>query len=181
MRTISILTVLALCAGCGTLNPATFGKTFYKQSFVDKEGDTLGANGQVLAGQNTEYHLEIKAPAGVKLDDLTGAQYKWDAEHGEFAVNKSGTTDTTGQMEIIKAVVEAITTSTNNALSLAAPLVGQSIAGRQANEAASIQSRAELQKMIADIVKEALKAQAQPAPSPLTDIPAQPLRLPGTN
>lgn len=161
LRTISIIAALALCTGCGTLNPATFGKTYYKQSFED---------GDVTTGQTTKYNIEIKAPAGVKLDDLTGMTYKWDPEKGEITVNKSGTTDTTGQVEIIKVVTEAITTSTNNALSLAAPLVGANIAGNQSNEAARISSRAELQKMIADIVRETLKAQQ----------PAQPLRLPGT-
>lgn len=184
LKTISIVLCLALCAGCAGMTPALAGKTTYSQSFSDAEAATVDG-----PGQTTTYTLNIKAPAGVKLDDITGMQYIWDPEKGSISINKSGTTDSTAQAQALietnKQLTDALVGSLQSAMTLAAPLVGQSIAGRQANQAAQIQSDAVLQGRIADIVDRAVQGALQrqgaagrvytspllPAGSPLADIP----------
>ena len=66
---------------------------------------------------------------------------------------------------------------------LAAPLVGQSIAGRQANEAARIQSNAAFRAQLIEALKElGVKPAPVPplVPTPEDDVLGVPLTLPGT-
>lgn len=168
----SLVVVLALFAGCGTLNPAVFGKTFYKQSFEDVEPDVITETGTIARGQSTKYNIEIKAPAGVKLDDITGMEYKWTPEEGFIAVNKSGTTDTSGQVEVINATTNAISSSVANIANIAGTLVGQKIQSDSLNQAAELANKAALQSMITEIVKQVIAQQVTPpADTPLVDLP----------
>lgn len=168
LKMISLVAVLALCAGCGTIAPAVYGKTFYKQSFEDVEPDAVTETGEIVKGAKTTYHLEIKAPAGVKLDDITGMEYKWDQQQGFIAVNKSGTTDTSGQVEVINATTNAIGSGVANVAAVAGALTGQKLqfdaddkARDDANDAASDQR-------IADIVEKVIdkKLNKKPATPP---------------
>jgi hypothetical protein len=169
-KMISLLAAVAvMCAGCAGITPALAGKTTYSQTFEDIEPAT--ADG---AGQTTKYTLNIKAPAGVKLDDITGMAYTWDTEKGQITINKSGTTDSTAQavaiVEAQKQIVDAILAGFTTAAQLAAPLVGQNIAGTQANEAARIQTKAAFRAQLIEALKE-LGVQPPPVP-PLVPTPA---------
>lgn len=183
-KIISFIAVLALCAGCGTVAPAVYGKTFYKQSFEDVEPDTITETGQVAKGQATKYNLEIKAPAGVKLDDITGMEYTWDPEKGRIAVNKSGTTDTTGSVEVINATTSAIGSGVAGVASIAGALTGQhmEIQGAQAatNSANKFAIRSQLLEIAKDpqaradfiqMLREFGFTPIKPADSPGADLP----------
>mgnify|MGYP001354336324 CR=1 FL=1 len=164
-KMISLIAVLALCAGCGTINPAVYGKTFYKQSFEDAEPDTVTADGQIAKGQVTKYNLEIKAPAGVKLDDITGMEYTWDPEKGRIAVNKSGTTDTTGSVEVINATTSAIGSGVNGVVSAAAALTGQKLQFDAEDSARDDANDAALEARIANIVERVIDKKLKPKPA----------------
>lgn len=180
-KPISLALMLALCAGCAGMTPALAGKTTYSQAFEDSEAAT--ADGP---GQTTKYTLNIKAPAGVKLDDITGMSYTWDPDKGQITINKSGTTDSTAQavaiVEAQKQVVDAMLAGFTTAAQLAGPLVGQSIAGNQANDAARIQSNATFRAQLIEALKELGVKPAPPlVPTPQDDILGVPLTLPSTS
>lgn len=176
LKMISLIAVLALCAGCGTVAPSVYGKTFYKQSFEDVEPDSVTETGEIVKGAKTTYHLEIKAPAGVKLDDITGMEYKWDQEQGFIAVNKSGTTDTSGQVEVINATTNAIGSGVANVAAVAGALVGQKIdvgaedAAR--DDAMRIQREDRVMQFLEGLSKRLSKIEAaQPKPTAPADSP----------
>lgn len=174
-KIISLIAVLALCAGCAPLTPALAGKTTYSQTFEDSEAGTV-VDGVAVPGQSTKYTLNIKAPAGVKLDDITGMTYTWDPEKGQITINKSGTTDSTAQLQGIIEVNKDTIGLANNALSLAAPIVGTKIQGDQTNDAAQIQSDAVFRANLIAALKELgvlklSKPATPPADSPGADLP----------
>jgi len=182
LKMISLVAVLALCAGCGTVAPAVYGKTFYKQSFEDVEPDSVTETGEIVKGAKTTYHLEIKAPAGVKLDDITGMEYKWDQEQGFIAVNKSGTTDTTGQVEVINATTNAIGSGVAGVAAVAGALTGQKLDLDAANDARDdsrkdkaldgvLNALERFEQRLANIEAAQPKPAAPPADSPGVDLP----------
>lgn len=172
MRNVLILSLaFLLLTGCATQMPSLAGKTSYKQTFRDVE----------TGGNTTEYSLEIKAPAGVKLDDLTGMKYTWDPEKGEIAINKSGATDTTGQAAAIvqtnQRIMDSLDHANDNAAGLvrdlapiAAPLIGQQLTNKATSDAADAVNKAQLQQLIAEAVKAAL-AQKPVKPAPVVTPP----------
>ena len=151
--TILLIVVLALVAqGCGTLAPAVYGKTRYDMTF----GDKLGPDADGVGGQDTTFAVHVVAPAGVKLEDLVNMNYDWNADQsGKIAVSKNATTDTTGQVEIIKAAIEAQTAAFNTGITAGAGLLGQAIpvAGElvgqhMTNQAAQAQTNAANQQAL---------------------------------
>lgn len=85
--------------GCGTLpGGALAGKTSYQVEFSDTTAD-----------QDTQYRMNIKAPAGVDLASVTGMTYDWKPDgSGSIAVSQDQTTDTTAQSQ---ALVQSTATS----------------------------------------------------------------------
>ena len=172
-KVLCAVVALITLAGCASVTPALAGKTTYSQTFEDIEGSTI-SEGVVAPGQTTKYTLNIKAPAGVKLDDITGMAYDWSATDGKIAINKSGTTDSTAQAQALietnKQLTELVNASMQALISAAAPLVGQSIAGSQANEAARIQNQAAFRAQLIEALKE-LGVQPKPVvENPAADI-----------
>ena len=174
-KVLCAVVALITLAGCASVTPALAGKTTYSQTFEDTEAASV-ENGVVAPGQTTKYTLNIKAPAGVKLDDITGMAYDWSATDGKIAINKSGTTDSTAQAQALietnKQLTELVNASMQALISAAAPLVGQSIAGNQANEAARIQTQAAFRAQLVEALRE-LGVPTQPE-TPLTDVPVVP-------
>ena len=169
MRIIVLLSIAALAiSGCASTGLS--GKTTYIQTFEDIEAAT--ADGP---GQTTKYGLNIKAPAGVKLDELTSMTYKWSPTEGLIAVNSDSKTDTTLQaqaiVEVTKMQTDLINSLTQALISAAAPIVGTKVQGDVQNQAASIANRAQLQALIADMVNKAIAAQQPPA----NPLPVNPL------
>lgn len=149
----NIVLIIALCAltGCGTLAPSVYGKTTYDMKFGDKLSPAADGTG----GQDTTFSVFVKAPAGVKIEDLVSMGYDWTPDSGKIAVSKQANQDTTGQVEVIKAALEAQTAAVATTVGLigqlapiAGGLVGQhmDIQGAQAqtNAANQFQLRQQL-------------------------------------
>jgi len=154
--------------------PSLAGKTTYSQTFEDIEAGTAPG----VPGQTTRYTLNIKAPAGVKLDDITSMQYDWNTENGKIAINKSAQTDTTQQaasivqaqqqqLEFGSKFLEALTSIAN----LAAPLVGQHMQIQGTNEAAAMAAKI-------DALTKILQAQQAAKPTTTAAPATAPARLP---
>jgi hypothetical protein len=80
--------------GCVTATPAFGGKTTYKMDFVDATAD-----------QNTEFHVDISAPAGVEIQNLASMAYKWHPDgSGNIAVAGDTAADTTAQAAMLQEV-----------------------------------------------------------------------------
>jgi hypothetical protein len=80
--------------GCVTATPAFGGKTTYKMDFVD-----------ATAEQNTEFHVDISAPAGVEIQNLASMAYKWHPDgSGNIAVAGDTAADTTAQAAMLTEV-----------------------------------------------------------------------------
>jgi len=107
----------ATLSGCQGMTPALAGKTNYSVEFQDTTAD-----------QNTVYKMQIKAPAGVELDSITGMTYDWNPDgSGGINVSQQGGMDTTQQaaaaVEVGRQQLEAI----NMVLNALAPVIGQKL------------------------------------------------------
>lgn len=102
MRYILVVLAVVCLAGCGTLAPAVYGKTTYDMKF----GDKLSPGPDGTGGQDTTFSVFVKAPAGVKIEDLVSMGYEWQPDSGKIAVSKQASQDSTAQAEMIKAVSE---------------------------------------------------------------------------
>lgn len=132
-----VLLCAALCglAGCATWTPAVAGKTDYSMVFGDKVDPIKDAvTGEVTnPGQDTKFEVKVKAPSGVKLDDLVSMGYKV-APDGtvDIQVSKTAQTDTSGQAALIGQLAQIQADAFNRAFelgisaaaSLAAPWAG---------------------------------------------------------
>lgn len=132
-----VLLCAALCglAGCATWTPAVAGKTDYSMVFGDRVDPIKdAATGEVTnPGQDTKFEVKVKAPSGVKLDDLVSMGYKVAADGTvDIQVSKTAQTDTSGQAALIgqlaqiqaEAFNKAFELGINAAASLAAPWAG---------------------------------------------------------
>ena len=117
----NIVLILALCAmtGCGTLAPSIYGRTTYDMKFGDKLSPGVDGTG----GQDTTFSVFVKAPAGVKIEDLVSMGYDWTPDSGKIAVSKQASQDTTGQTEVIKAALEAQTAAIASTVGLIGQIV----------------------------------------------------------
>lgn len=177
-----LLTLLSVLPSTGCATAAGLGgKAHYVQSFEDTEADTIAEDGTRTPGQSTKYNLDIKGPAGMKWEEITGMGYEWDAQHGKIAINSQSKADTLATAEAIKAVIPAITETLTGAIAnavsegmrLAAPLVGQSITGKQTNEAAKLQLDAATKAQLIELLK-SLGASVSPT-TPPTVVTAPPV------
>ena len=126
------LICLFCLAGCATF-PAVSGKTKYSVEFQDN-----------TAEQNTLYKMDIKAPAGVELDSITGMTYDWLPDgSGAINVSQSGTVDSTAQAELIKEVSKQQVEAMNMMLNSLAPFLGQYMQSKDNRTAIETQSKDE--------------------------------------
>lgn len=142
-----------LCAslalsGCMGMAPAVMGKTHYNVEFVDQ-----------TANQNTQYKMDIKAPAGVDLATVTGMTYDWQPDgSGAISVSQQGNVDTKGQAAMITEVsrqqLEAFKAGMDSTLNALAPMIGPILQSKDNRAAINAASDAE----IAEIVREAIGA-----------------------
>lgn len=80
--------------GCLTAAPALAGKTHYDMEFIDK-----------TAEQDTQFRVNIAAPAGVEVANLASMNYRWNPDgSGAIAVAGDTTADTTVQAATISEV-----------------------------------------------------------------------------
>lgn len=109
--------------GCATSLPAVGGKTKYNVEFSD-----------VTADQATNYRMDIRAPAGVELEGLTGMNYDWRPDgSGSIGVSAQSSVDSSTQAALIaevskqqiQAFQEAFQAGLNTALNALAPYIGQ--------------------------------------------------------
>ena len=166
------LCLLPSCASFAGLG----GKAHYVQNFSDTQADTVAPDGTRSPGQSTKYSLDIKGPAGMKWEEITGMGYEWDDVHGKIAINSQSKADTLATAEAIKAVVPALTETLTDAITnavlqgmqFAAPLIGQAQAGKQTNEAAKIQLDAATKTQLIELLK-SLSTQVSASPLPVGD------------
>lgn len=72
------------------------GKTHYNVEFTDTTLD-----------QNTQYKMNIKAPAGVDLASVTGMTYDWQPDgSGNISVSNDSTVNTQAQAEALVKINE---------------------------------------------------------------------------
>lgn len=127
----------ALCGlmGCASMAPSVSGKTDYSMVFGDRVDPIKDATtGEITnPGQDTKFEVKVKAPSGVKLDDLVSMGYKVLPDGTvDIQVSKTATTDTSGQAALIgqlaqiqaEAFGKAFELGINAAASLAAPWAG---------------------------------------------------------
>lgn len=161
-KTICAVAFAFAISGCATQMPSLAGKTSYEQHFENQAEGTV-TDGVLAPGERTTYTLNIKAPAGVKLDDITGMSYNWDANAntGGISINKTGQTDTIQQGAVIAQTSARQMDSLDHAVDtlggiaqLAAPLVGQVNSGKQATEAAKIQGQAAIRSQFLELLKD---------------------------
>jgi len=129
----------AALSGCQGMTPALAGKTNYSVEFQD-----------TTAEQNTVYKMNIKAPAGVELDSITGMTYDWQPDgSGAINVSNQGAMDTTQQaaaaVEIGRQQIEAI----NMVLNALAPVIGQGV--QSGDNRARLDAETEQEKLKAAI------------------------------
>lgn len=158
-----VLLVCALLSGCAGMTPALAGKTNLTTTF----SDVVTPDG----GQNTQYQQTVKAPAGVQLENIASMGYKWNPDgSGDIAIASAPKADTQGQadalvqvnaqqMELIGKMMEQIVALAG----IASPLVGGKITADATAQAAAIANKAQLQALVADIVKQALAQQGAAA------------------
>lgn len=156
VKLLMISSLLILTTSCASF-AGLGGKAHYVQTFEDV----------TAVDQKTSYRLDIKGPAGMKWEEITGMAYEWDQENGKIAINSQSKADTIATAEAIKAVVPVLTETIGNAVSAGIanaissimPVVQQKIIGDQANEAARIEGRTEN-------VGRAIERLPQPTPTP---------------
>ena len=160
---IAIFATSLLVQGCNTMTPALAGKTNLTTTF----SDVVTPDG----GQNTQYQQTVKAPAGVQLENIASMGYKWNPDgSGDIAIASAPKADTQGQadalvqvnaqqMELIGKMMEQIVALAG----IASPLVGGKITADATAQAAAIANKAQLQALVADIVKQALAQQGAAA------------------
>lgn len=144
--TIALLMALSGCAGLPS--PALSGKTSYNVEFIDQTAD-----------QNTQYKMNIKAPAGVDLASVTGMTYDWRPDRsGAISVSQQGNVDTNGQAamltEISRQQLEAFKAGMDAALNTLAPMLGPYLQSKDNRAAINAASDAD----IAEIVRESIGA-----------------------
>lgn len=140
--TILFVAVLAIVAqGCGTFARSTT----YDMSFGDKLGPAVDGTG----GQDTTFSVKVKAPPGVKIEDLVSMGYEWQPDSGKISVSKQANQDSTAQAEMIKAVSEMQmnaliqgVTAGAGLLSQALPIAGELVGQHMTNQAAQAQTNA---------------------------------------
>lgn len=96
MRTwmLFILIPALTLPGCVGFTPALAGKTRYDMEFIDK-----------TAEQDTQFRVNIAAPAGVEVANLASMNYKWQPDGGgAIAVAGDTTADTTAQAQTLEKV-----------------------------------------------------------------------------
>lgn len=100
-------------AGCAGFTPALAGKTSYHVEFTDKTD-----------AQDTQYRMDIKAPAGTELASITGMTYDWDpGGSGRISVSQDQTTDSTAQAAaLVEANAQSIA-AVNRLLDMLGPLM----------------------------------------------------------
>lgn len=126
MRRVQFFVALVGCGltlgGCVSMAPALQGKTHYSMDFVDT---ITPADGE--AGQNTEFHVKVAAPAGVDITNLASMDYKWQPDNsGSVKVAGDTKADTTAQAAALVEVNAAQTqafTSLIQALASALPVL----------------------------------------------------------
>ncbi|MFA6240149.1 MAG: hypothetical protein WC655_04425 [Candidatus Hydrogenedentales bacterium] len=138
--------------------PAIAGKTVYQQSFEDLGESEISESGQIIPGQVTRYSLDIKAPAGVKLDDITGMTYAWDSFNGQIAINKSAQLDSSAQaqamLQLNQQQMEVISSLSEALISAAAPLIGAKITADKETKAAEIASKTLLRQSLIEALRD---------------------------
>lgn len=158
------LMVGAVVSGCAGLAPAVYGKTSYRMSFEDTV--TAGVDletGATTPGQTTTFDVDVKAPAGVKIEDLTSMAYEWKDGEGKIAVSKTATQDSMGQAEMIPLYAKIQSENFANAIGgvkaiaeIAAPLVGLNLQNSADDAARDDANRAATRAEIATIIREVL-------------------------
>lgn len=116
------LVLIPTMTGCVSMTPALAGKTHYQMDFVDTVQAPEGE-----AGQNTEFHVKVSAPAGVDVTNLASMNYDWKGDgSGKIAVAGDTKADTTAQaaalVEVNAAQAQAFT-GLIQALAAALPLL----------------------------------------------------------
>ncbi len=88
------LLLALLLPGCMGLTPSVMGKTQYNVEFSD-----------VTEDQNTQYKMNIKAPAGVDLASVTGMTYKWQPDgSGNISVSNDNNVNTETQAVMLTEI-----------------------------------------------------------------------------
>lgn len=111
------LILALLLSGCATGMPSVWGKTVYNVEFSDTTTD-----------QNTQYKMNIKAPAGVDLASVTGMTYDWMPDgSGAISVSQKGNVNTESQASLIQQVGQQQNETFSVFLNAMAPLLGQKL------------------------------------------------------
>lgn len=161
---IPVLVCVAMLQGCGTVS-GLGGKLKYNLEFTDRviPGQTDTNTGITTeGGQDTGFKVSVVAPPGTKIEELVSMDYVWNADQsGRIAVSKQANSDQTAQSAALRDVsIKGLETAdksldtVNNALTLAAPIVGANLSGNQSNEAARIANKGVWRSQIIDIAKD---------------------------
>lgn len=149
MRYLILCTLLL--AGCSSLSPAVMGKTHYDVEFTDQTAD-----------QNTQYKMNIKAPAGVDLASVTGMTYDWKPDgSGAINVSQSGNVDTSNQAALIAEVSKQQVESLNMMLNALAPFLGQQIQSKDNRARIEAESDSEKLDRAVELLREILGDDAE--------------------
>lgn len=109
--------LVLLLSGCATGMPSVWGKTVYNVEFAD-----------VTSDQNTQYKMNIKAPAGVDLASVTGMSYDWQPDgSGKINVSQKGNVNTESQASLIGELGQQQIEFATVLLNTLAPYLGQKL------------------------------------------------------
>jgi len=104
------------------------GKTKYHMKFQDTVSEIKDEAGVIVApGQDTQFSVDIVAPAGIEITDLASMKYFVNPETGEVKISVASETaaDTEKQVVMITEITKYQVEAFQAGLNALAPFIGQ--------------------------------------------------------